>query len=151
MRKLVGAANRCRERRLELSLLLAEPNVFDAQTDPQGKNAKAQVRQALASACETIDPEKVVLVTLTNGSTAAILLDCERSFALSVAHHAIAELATDTDSGQEIEPATTLSIGVATVSAVPKNFDPIRMVESAARCLSAARACGTSAVKSIEV
>jgi hypothetical protein len=34
---------------------------------------------------------------------------------------------------------------------VPKNFDPLRLIESAERCLSAARACGISAVKSIEV
>lgn len=151
MRKLMGAANRCRERRRELSLLLAEPNVFDAHTDPKGKNAGQQVRQALASACESIDSEKVALVTLANGSTAAIISDCERSFALSVAHHAIAQLTKDEDSQQDLELATTLSIGVATVSVVPKNFDPVRMVESAARCLSAARACNTSTVKSIEV
>lgn len=151
MRKLVAAAKRCRERRLELSLLLAEPNVFEWHTDEQGANAKVHVRQALERACQTIDPEKVSLVTLANGSTAAIISDCERSFALSVAHHAIAELARNEESKQDIELATTLSIGVATVSVVPKNFEPVRIVESAARCLSAARACGASAVKSIEV
>ena len=36
--------------------------------------------------------------------------------------------------------AAMLSIGVATVSAVPKNFDAARLVESAMRCLAAARA-----------
>jgi hypothetical protein len=47
--------------------------------------------------------------------------------------------------------ASTMSVGVATASVVPKNFDPGRMIERAARCLSAARLCGISAVKSIEV
>jgi hypothetical protein len=40
---------------------------------------------------------------------------------------------------------------VATVSLMPKNFDAPRIVESAMRCLTAARAGGISAVKSIEV
>ncbi|MEX0585284.1 MAG: HDOD domain-containing protein, partial [Pirellulales bacterium] len=153
LRKLVTAAKRCRERRQELSLLLVEPNVFDIHTDPRGKNAGQQARQALASACDALEPEKVALVTLANGSTAAIISDCERRGALSVAHHAIAELAKSDESESEGDGdlATTLSIGVATVSVVPKNFDPVRIVDSAARCLSAARACGISAVKSIEV
>ena len=44
-----------------------------------------------------------------------------------------------------------MSAGVATVVAVPKNFDPWRLVESAERCLYAARSCNTNTVKSIEV
>jgi len=149
LRKLIGAANRCRERRQELTLLLAEPNVFDLRADPRGALAGKAVGQALARACGSIEPDKISLVTLANGSTAAIISDCERSFALSVAHHTIAQVTEDDEIDNDL--ATTLSIGVATVSVVPKNFDPVQMVESAARCLSAARACGTSAVKSIEV
>jgi HD-like signal output (HDOD) protein/GGDEF domain-containing protein len=153
LRKLVAAANRCRERREELSLLLVEPNVFDIHTDPFGKKAGDQVRRALDCACDVLEPENVALVTLANGSTATIISDCERRGALSVAHHAIAELTkgNTAEIHQDHDLATTLSIGVATVSVVPKNFDPVRMVESAARCLSAARACGISTVKSIEV
>jgi hypothetical protein len=45
----------------------------------------------------------------------------------------------------------TLGAGVATVSAVPKNFDPTSLLVAAERCLSAARTCGISTVKSIEV
>jgi hypothetical protein len=34
---------------------------------------------------------------------------------------------------------------------VPRNFDASQMIESAVRCLSSARSCGISTVKSIEV
>jgi hypothetical protein len=54
-------------------------------------------------------------------------------------------------SGASDELATTVSVGVATASVVPRNFDPLRLIECAERCLSAARACGISTVKSIEV
>lgn len=152
-RKLVAAANRCREGRQELSLLIVQPNVFDMHTDPRAELAGQHAKQALTAACDELDQKKVTLVPLAHECTAAILLNCDRRGALSVAHHAIAELGRNEASEESnvSDLATTLSVGVATIGAVPKNFDPVRIVESAARCLSAARACGISAVKSIEV
>jgi GGDEF domain-containing protein len=153
LRKLVAAANRCRARREELSLLIVEPNAFNVLTDPQGEAAGLLARGALAEVCGTLDSEKVILAPLAERGAAAIISDCERRGALSLARQVIAEIAKQS----ELQPAadgdmtTTLSVGVATVSVVPKNFDPARVLESAMRCLSAARACGTSAVKSIEV
>lgn len=153
VRKLAAMANRCRERRQELSLLFVEPNVFDIHSDPQGEVASRQARWALAIACEAFDNENVTLVPLSNERTAAIISNCERRRALALAHNAITELSRNDGSGgsNNGDLATTLSIGVATMSVVPKNFDPARMVDSVGRCLSAARACGISAVKSIEV
>jgi GGDEF domain-containing protein len=153
IRKLLAAANRCRERRQELSLLLLEPNVFDVHSDPKGEFASQQARESLDRACASLEPEKVVIVTIDGGRLAAILLDCERRGALAVANQAISELGKSTSHNNRdaYDPATTLSAGVATVSVVPRNFDANRMIESTARCLSAARACGISTVKSIEV
>jgi GGDEF domain-containing protein len=153
VRKLLAAANRCRERRQELSLLLAEPNVFDIHSDPKGELASEQARESLGRACAGFEMDEVKLVALGGGRVAAILSNCERRGALSVANHAIAEIAKSASRGilVEFDPPTTLCVGVATVSLVPRNFDANRMVDSAARCLSAARMCGISTVKSIEV
>ncbi len=150
---LTAAATRCRDRRHELSLLIAEPNVYDVHADPQGETASRLVRCALETACERVSGDRVAVVRLSDLRTAAILSNCERRDALAVAQQAIAELAalTETGSAGYGDLATTLSIGVATASVVSKNFDPSRMIESATRCVSAARACGISAVKSIEV
>ncbi len=150
VRKLIAAANRCRGRRQELSLLLAEPNVFDIHSDPQGEAACEQARHALGNACAALESNKVTPVSVSNERTAVILLDCERRGALAVANHAIAKIGKSAprDCG---DMATTLSIGVATMSVVPRNFDPDRLIDSASRCLSAARVCGISTVKSIEV
>jgi PleD family two-component response regulator len=153
VRELRAAANRCRERRQELSLVLLEPNVFDVHSDPMGERASQQARESLDRVCATLEAEKVTLVSLDGGRIAVILSDCERRGALSVANQAISELGRNTGqtNSNVPDPATTLSAGVATVSLVPRNFDANRMIESAARCLSAARTCGISTVKSIEV
>ncbi|HEX3600970.1 MAG TPA: HDOD domain-containing protein [Lacipirellulaceae bacterium] len=153
LRKLVAVANRCRERRTEMSLLLIEPNVFDLHSDPLAVAAGEQTRAALLAACERLDPEKVAIFSQANQGSAAIISNCERRAAVAVARNAISELTrlVAAEPMNDCDITTTLSIGVATVSVVPKNFDPAQIVESAMRCLSAARACGTSAVKSIEL
>ena len=104
---MLAAANRCRERRQELSLLLAEPNVFDIHSDPKGELASEQVRESLGRACATFEPDEVTLVTLGGGRIAAILPNCERRGALSVANHAIAELGKGASQGnrRQIRPA----------------------------------------------
>ena len=150
---LIAAATRCRERRSELSLMIVEPNVFDVPSDPRAQPAGRQVRFALLQACSSLDPENVTLLPLGDERTAAILSNCERRAAVEVAHNVIAAIGRQSHSstGTNDEMATTVSVGVATASVVPRNFDPMRLMERAERCLSAARACGISTVKSIEV
>jgi hypothetical protein len=150
--QLVSTANHCRDRRQELSLLILEPNIAgdaSATLPPAGH----QVRRAIEDACSALDEENVSLLSLSNVRTVAIIANCERRAAISVAQSAIRKLrkpwSAPEDSGDE--QGATLSVGVATASVVAKNFDPGRMIECAVRCLSAARACGISAVKSIEV
>ncbi len=152
-RKLLATANRCRERRQELSLLLLEPNGLGPQTVEQADLANLRTRDVLDRACGALEPHKVTLLALKGYRIAAILADCERRSALAIANQAIAEFGKNAShpSRSASTSAITLGAGVATVSVVPKNFDANRMIESAARCLSAARLCGISTVKSIEV
>lgn len=152
LRKVSAAVNRCRERRSAISLLLAEPNVYDVHSDPGAVHASRLVRSVLMRACELLDRSSISIVALDDERTAVILTNCERQAAVAMAHNAADALSSSTAvRGQSSEPDTTLSIGVATASVVPKNFDPLRLVDSAQRCLSAARACGITTVKSIEV
>jgi hypothetical protein len=150
---LVAAAKRCRDRRHELSLLLVEPHVYDISSEPDAAAAHRDAQTALENACAGFDRNGLNLVPLSHQRTAAIVSNCDRRAAVDLAQQAISALARvappgfDTVSGM----ATTLSIGIATASVIPKNFDPARMIDSAARCLAAASACGISTVKSIEV
>jgi HD-like signal output (HDOD) protein len=153
LRNLAAAATRCRERRRELSLIIAERSGSEAHAETPQPGAIEQTQQALSLACGALRNEKAMIVLLPKGCVAAILTNCDRRGALAVAHDAISTFnrnaASDADSDGSC--ASMLSIGVATVSLVLKNFDAPQLVESAMRCLTAARAGGISAVKSIEV
>jgi HD-like signal output (HDOD) protein len=153
MRNLTAAATRCRERRQELSLLIAECGGSEGHPDATHPRAVEQTQQSLSVACSALRTEKATIVLLPKGCVAAILTNCDRRVALAVAHDAIAAFNKNVAavSGEEADYPATLSIGVATVSLMPKNFDAPRIVECAMRCLMAARAGGISAVKSIEV
>lgn len=153
VQKLSAAGNRCRQRRQELSLVLVEPQFNGSHTDVGAELAGAQVRRALGRACAQLDQQNVTLVSLSASRTAAILCDCERHTAVVVAQSAITQLATsDALPGAPAATAlTALCAGVATVCGVPKNFDPLKLIESAERCLHAAHGGGLSSVKSIEV
>lgn len=153
VRKLAAAATRCRQRRQELSLLLFEargPGAANAAVDAE---IGRQLRQALDRACRPFDGENVSLVSLSDRRAAVVLSNCDRSAALAAAHHAIRHLSSASDSGRGTVVAQdfTLGAGVATAWVVSKDFDQTRLIDSAERCLNAARACGISTVKSIEV
>jgi hypothetical protein len=148
-RKLSAAANRCRERRQEMSLVLVEPVTQGGTTSARGDRVNRAVRRALGNACLVLEQENVTLLSMSDARIAAIIADCDRRSALAIARNAIRELTGDF--GANDGNTTMLSVGVATLCVVPKNFDPGRLIESATRCLLAARACGISAVKSIEV
>jgi HD-like signal output (HDOD) protein/GGDEF domain-containing protein len=152
-RKLLAAASRCRKRRQELSLLLLEPNVYDIHSDTDGELARQQARESLSRACGGLEEDEVMLVAVGGSRVAAILLNCDRPGALAIANQAISELShsLEQSSHADLDPATTLSVGVATAGVVPRNFDAQQLIDSASRCLSAARTCGISTVKSIEV
>ena len=150
--RLSAAVPLCRARRQELSLVLVEtncPNVLAAAD----KNATLLLRQALERSCRSHASDAADVLSITAVQLAAILPNCERRQAVSVANEVLAEfgeLVEQEDAPQAVHTAT-ISAGVVTVAAVPKNFDPWRLVESAERCLYAARSCNTNAVKSIEI
>jgi HD-like signal output (HDOD) protein/GGDEF domain-containing protein len=151
-RRVADAAVQCRERREELSLLILAVNAFAESQHEGATSAMHRAKRAFGAACSPADRESLVLVTLNGGRIAAILPNCDREAALVIAKSTLTEFsrvtAPNTDSQTDMG---TLGIGVATASVVPKNFDAARMIERAERCLSAARFCGNSSVKSIEV
>jgi hypothetical protein len=140
----------CRAKRQELSLMLVESSMADVlATD---RDVAPLVRAAMKRVFRDYDMGQIDMVSITASQWAAILPDCERRQAVALSHEVIAQVSNAAGRDREDEAhAVMLSAGVATVAAVPKNFDPWRLVESAERCLYAARSCNTNAVKSIEI
>jgi len=127
----------------------SSPNVLSVPDD----RTTRLVKHALHEIGRTYDGSDVDVLSITASQLAVVLPNCERRQAVALANEVmdhVASLADGDDASQAVHTAT-LSAGVATVAAVPKNFDPWRLVESAEKCLYAARSCNTSAVKSIEI
>ena len=138
LQTLSAAASHCRDQRQELSLIIAECGIANANAELlQGIEAERTDR-ALAAACSTCEREKSTIIKLGAGRVGAVVSGCDRRSALSLAHDAIATFSKNSTSRSvdDADYAATLAIGVATLSFVPKNFDAPRIVESAMRCLS---------------
>jgi HD-like signal output (HDOD) protein len=151
LHRLAAAVPLCRARRQELSLVLVESNCPSILATSD-KDATFLLRQSLERACRSQTGDAAVL-SITAVQLAAVLPDCERRDAVALANEVLAEfgrIAEHDDTWPAVH-TSTISAGVATVGAVPKNFDPWRLVESAERCLYAARSCNTNTVKSIEI
>jgi HD-like signal output (HDOD) protein len=151
-RQLARLAVQCRERREELSLLIMAVSAGTKTSQEEASAMLRRAKRALGAACSPSDLTNPVLISLSDGQVAAILPNCDREAAVAIAKSTVVEFTKVTVPSSESQADRgTLSIGVATASVVPKNFDPARMIERAGRCLSAARSCGNSSVKSIEV
>jgi len=152
LKHLSAAVSLCRARRQELSLLLMEVNGANvlATTD---NDTSSLLRRALEQSCRSWTDGGPDVLSITASQLAVVMPDCERRAAVSIANDVLSQLAdlAERDDSTTAIHAATLSAGVATVAAVPKNFDPWRLVESAERCLYAARSCNTNTVKSIEI
>jgi HD-like signal output (HDOD) protein len=152
-RKLRIAVERCRKNRQELSLLLVDARAAARSAGDTAEQIGRSMRRVLSQACATLDPEHVEIISVGEWLSAVVLSNCERNIAVTAANYAIRHGSKGAMAPAGCATATdvVMSIGVATASAVPRNFDPVHLVESAERCLNAARASGASTVKSIEV
>jgi HD-like signal output (HDOD) protein len=153
VRKLAAAATACRQQRHELSLLLFDARPHHELSGQSAQEIGRQLRRAVDHACSPFDNDCVSLLSLADHGAAAVLSSCDRRSALAAAHQAIRELSATSGAAHGITTTVgvTFSAGVATMSVVPKNFEPAKLIEAAERCLNAARLCGISTVKSIEV
>jgi PleD family two-component response regulator len=83
---------------------------------------------------------------------AVILPDCERRKAVEIGDELIQEISRVRPVGLDRGPrAASLSVGVASVAMLPKNFPPRDLFTTASRCLYGSHASGGSVVKSLEI
>ena len=156
LRYLASVIPLCRARRQELSLLLIESHAGTI-LGLADSDVAAQIRQALERECHAYGLGDVQLMSITASQLAAVLPHCERRQAIALANEVLSQFveiplgSTPKQDVPQVVSTVTASAGVATVAAIPKNFDPWRLVESAERCLYAARSCNTNTVKSIEM
>ena len=86
----------------------------------------------------------------TSDSQFALILPCyDRWGGVEAANQLLREL-RHIAAPSEASPTMTISVGLAAVALPPKNFRAQDLIDSAERCLHAAKRCGGNALKSIE-
>jgi len=148
LNKLTLAVGQCRSLRQPLSILLLEVNA-----EPNDAYHEQVISQVLETVSRDSAAEGVLVEVVSPNRRALVLAGNDRQEAI---RHAKAIFRTLEEVFQEL--ATTgipgefsASAGIATVSLPVKNFPPIDLIETAQRCLAAARSTDASAVKSLEI
>jgi HD-like signal output (HDOD) protein/GGDEF domain-containing protein len=141
------AAAACRQARCPMSLMLIEMNEPEALALALGRHGFLEARSRIGQACREIEHEQRACLPYGEVGFLVILWDCERQSAVRLGQSLIRTVRSESSSG----PPLSVSVGVASVSLPPVNFDPELMLESADRCLYGARASGGAMVKSIEI
>ena len=167
VQRLAVAVAACRQRRCELSLLVAGSEEREVSDDPESTR-QAEIRGSHTPAPRSPNPE--ILATdsrsaepgidhplaetwlLSKSRFAVILLGCDREEAVRQAQQLLRRL---NGTGEQIDSdgtsSKTWSVGTSTVPVAPKNFDPESLLDSAERCLYGANSGGGGTVKSIEI
>ncbi len=142
------AAAQCRQARCPLSLMLVEMNEPESLALALGRHGFLQIRSQIGQACRSVDHDLRACMPYGEVGFLVILSDCDRRSAVHLGQ-ALTESIRSRSSAAG--PPVGISVGVASVSLPPVNFDPKLMLESADRCLYGARSSGGTMVKSIEI
>jgi GGDEF domain-containing protein len=147
---LTGAMAACRQRRVPLSLLLVQLDAAEELTrrDPQ---AAAGAARGLSEICHGIDHAERRCYQLIPGCLAVLLVSCERQQAVRMGQQLLAAWRRSTAASPATLAGVSISIGLAAVALLPRNFPVQELIAGAARCLSGAQACGGNCLKSIEL
>jgi HD-like signal output (HDOD) protein len=140
----------CRWARQSLSLLLLELHSAVRSGDCREAHHSSELCELLGTLCRRIDHPGARCMPLGAARLGVVLPDCDRREAVEHAHAATAAFRRWLASNQ-IDTTLAVAGGVASLVLPPPNFQPHELLDSAARCLHAARHAGTDCVKSIEV
>lgn len=144
-----SAANRCRQGRRPLSLLLAEIDHAESLGTDRSDSAVRPWVHRLGAAIREIIGEDGVLLELPPARLAIVLEGYERQQAVTLSRQLLR--AVSHWSAERAPVPFSLSIGLASV-AMPSRNVPIReLVEAAERCLHAVQYSHGDGVKSIDI
>lgn len=150
--RLTAMVTCCRTDRRELSLLLVEIDNYDQLVHSGGVAVARRFAARLDASLSTSDLGDAVMLPMTAARFALLLPGSDRTAAVALGRQLIAAtVAFSADQSPHDRAVPKLSIGLATVAVPPKNFSARALIDSAQRCLHAARSSRKNALKSIEV
>ncbi len=147
--RLTLAVGRSRSRREPISVLVLE---LSAEGDQRFQHEEV-ISKVLESVCRDLEGHGVFVEKVADGQRAVILPDYDRQEAVRYANEIVcrAEQAVERLEAMGATTGLSIGVGVAAVSLPVKNFPPLDLIETAERCLAAARSSDSSVVKSLEI
>jgi HD-like signal output (HDOD) protein/GGDEF domain-containing protein len=150
--RVLTAMGSCRRQRQALSLMLVQLDHFDTWVITQGVHGAKSLVEHLGGVLTRALDLAGTCEHLGDGLFAIVLEDHDRQATVAVARELQRQVG---DWSRPMAAATgeplTLSQGLASLSAVPKNFPPSELIESTRRCLAGAQLSGGDSVKSIDL
>jgi len=152
LERLSVAVAACRQSRCSLSLLLVQLDRADELVLTGGVEGFQKLKRSLETMCREVDHPCAMCVAYGEAGFALVLPDCERSAAVRLGNQLIEQVrALGSPGGSSGGRPASISVGVATVAMLPRNFLPNELLKSADRCLYGSSASGGGVVKSIEI
>lgn len=148
---LAAMAASCRSARCALSLLLIGIDRFDELVLSKGVSGAERITQFLGEACRAAAPSDSVSRRAGDDQFALLLPGSDRQAVVAIGNQLLTQMRRLGGTPGQVRPSLTVSVGIAAVAVPPKNFTPGDLIESAERCLHAARLSGGNALKSIEI
>ncbi len=149
--QIAVAVAACRQSRCPLSLLLIELDRADRLMGSLSNNGFRELMRLFKSVCRGVDHPCAICLQHGEVGFALILPDCERRAAVALGNHLVSEIRSSAAVVDNAEATVTVSVGAATVSLPPKNFQGDDLLAGAERCLYGSQASGGEVVKSIEI
>lgn len=146
---LTTIVSSCRQSRCAVSLILVEVDRFDELLVARGLAASQRMVGLIGTICHGLGLHDAIVRQTSDSQFALILPGYDRAAGVEVANQLLREL-RHIGAPNEAVPTMTVSVGLSGVALPPKNFRAQDLLESAERCLHAAKRCGGNALKSIE-
>jgi GGDEF domain-containing protein len=143
----------CRQSRLPMSLVLVQLDDFENLTARYGQRPVAKlvqdIRSLIHDASEAYD--NVAIEAVSACRLSLILTDADRQQAIAVARQVLDGVRNWSDATPPGSRPLSVSIGLASLSMPPRNFQAADLLQAAERCLNGAGLSGGNSVKSIEI
>ncbi len=146
--RLVITLGKCRSERQPLSVVMLDVS-WENQSSEQGN----LLSDFLDRTCREEFCSLTELDVSNPSSRTLVLPGCDRQEAVRMARGAIHTIETSLKRQDFLgrKGLIQVRVGIASAALPSKNFDALRLLQTADRCLAAARTCGTSCVKSLEI
>jgi GGDEF domain-containing protein len=135
-----------------MSLAFVEIDAFDGLLMQIGPAGVRDVLAALTAAIDEWTDKRFRPLLVSDSRLAMLWEDCSRREAVQLSRDLLSQLRVWPQGRTRTKTVKlTVSIGLATLDAVPKNYVSRQIIDAAKNCLSSAKLSGGNTVKSIEV